>query len=126
MWARSAAAPPGRAVCEVGRVRAVPPVGDVWAGGHLPVGDPQPRVAAVELDVDRAGGKCAVVEVTAVRVVEGLGELADHLQPGVQHQVRVAGDELVEALPVRAVPEDHGRARQELVAVGLGADDPVV
>ena len=67
-----------------------------------------------------------MVEVTAVRVVESLGELADHLQPGVQRQVRVAGDEVVEALPVRAVPEDDRRAGQELVAVLLGADDPVV
>ena len=33
---------------------------------------------------------------------------------------------MVEALPVRAVPEDDGRACQELLAVGLGADDPVV
>ena len=100
--------------------------GGVRAGGDLPVGDPQPRVAAVELDVDRAGGERPVVEVTAVRVVECLGELADHLQPGVQRQVRAGRNEVVEALPVRAVPEDDRRAGQELVAVLLGADDPVV
>ena len=40
------------------------------------------RIAAVELDVDTAGGERAVIEVTAVRVVKCLGELADHLQPG--------------------------------------------
>ena len=97
------------------------------AGGDLPVGDPQPRVAAVQLDVDRAGREGPVVEVAAVRVVEGLGELADHLQTGLQDQVGVAGShEVVEALPVLAVPEDDRRAGQELVAVLLGTDDPVV
>ena len=55
----------------------------VRAGGDLPVGDPQPRVAAVELHVDAAGREGPVVEVAPVRVVERLGELADHLQPGV-------------------------------------------
>ena len=38
----------------------------------------------------------------------------------------VPADEVVEALPVRAVPEDDRRAGQELVAVLLGADDAVV
>ena len=67
-----------------------------------------------------------MVEVASVRVIESLGELADHLQAGVQRQVRVAGDEVVKALPVRAVPEDDRRAGQELVAVLFGADDAVV
>ena len=60
----------------------------VRAGGDLPVGDPQPRVAAVQLDIDRAGRERPVVQVAAVRVVECLGELADHLQTGLQRQVR--------------------------------------
>jgi len=67
-----------------------------------------------------------VVEVAAVRVIESLRELADHRQTGVQRQVRVARDEVVEALRVRAVPEDDRRAGQELVAVLFGADDAVV
>ena len=56
----------------------------VRAGGDLPVGDLQSRVAAVQLDVDRAGRERTVVEMAAVGVIECLGELADHLQTGLQ------------------------------------------
>ena len=65
--------------------------------------------------------------MAAVGVIECLGELADHLQTGLQDQLAVPGrHEVVEALPVLAVLEDDRRAGQQLVAVLLGPNDPVV
>ena len=96
-------------------------------GRDLPVADPQPRVPAVQLHVDAAGRERPVVQVAAVGVIDGLGELPDHLHPRLDRQVTVVRrHELVKPLPVLAVPEDDGRAGVVLVAVLLGADDAVV
>ena len=102
--------------------------GAVRAGRDLPVSDPQPWIAAVELDVDAAGRESPVVEVAAVRVVERLGELADHLQAGVDGQVLavVPAMKWSSRCQCLAVLEDDGGPGLVLVAVLLGPDDAVV
>jgi hypothetical protein len=68
-----------------------------------------------------------VVQVTAVRVVEGLAEPADHLQPGLHGELRaVLGHEVVQPLPAGAVPEDDRRAGLVLLAELLGLHDALV
>lgn len=86
MCASSAVAPPVLTCVVVALVRAVPPV-VALGGGGLPVGDPEPGVLPVKLDVNGAGREGAVVQVTAMRVVHGIGELVDHDKTGVELQV---------------------------------------
>src|ERR1022692_5219762 len=108
-----------------------------WPCGDLPVANPQPGVAAVHLDVHAPGGQRPVVEVPAVRMVERLGQLADHLDPrldrpggallGAARACRAArallGHELIQPLPLGAVPEDDRRTGLVLLAELLRLDD---
>ncbi len=109
------------------------------AGRCLPVADDQPggepaplalclvvAAAGGRHDEDAAGRERPVVEVAAVRVVERLGNLADHAQPGAGVEpVAVPGEVVVEAHLVGVVAEDQGRAGLMLLqAVDL--DDALV
>ena len=62
-----------------------------------------------------------------VGVIERLGELADHLHPGIDGQVvALRRQVVVEPLPLPAMLEDDGRPGLVFVAVLLGPDDAVV
>src|SRR6185437_15308586 len=99
----------------------------VRTGGDLPVRDPQPWIAAIHLYPDRAGREGPMVQVAAMRVVQGLGELPDHLQAGFDGQVGGGGSghEVVEPLPGLPMLEDDGWPWVQLLAVLLRPDDAV-
>ena len=90
-------------------VLGVSEAADPLPGRGLPVGDPQPRIVAVEFHPDAAGRERPVEQPVAVGVVDCFGELADHLHAGVDVEVGAfLLHEVVETLPAFAVFE-HDR-----------------